>query len=139
MFYDYEKNNVHPSQKIPIAQRLSYWALSKDYGYGDAIKTIGPTFKAMEVTDGVVKVSFNDGDYGFIIKGDIEGFEVAGADKTFHPAKAVRRRPDATVLYVSSYDVAKPVAVRYRFKNCSIGTLWDAFGQPVVPFRSDNF
>ena len=139
LIYDYEKGQIHPSQKEPVAQRLAYWALSKDYGYGDAIKTLGPTFQSMEVDNGVAKVSFNGGDYGFIIKGEITGFELAGADKVFHPAKAVRRRPDATVLYVSTYDVGRPVAVRYCFKNCSPGALWDAFGQPVVPFRSDNF
>lgn len=136
---DSEKGNIHPSQKVPIAKRLAYWALSKEYGYGDAIKAIGPTFKSMEVENGVVKVSFEGSDCGFIIKDNIKGFEIAGADKVFHPATAVRRRPDATVLYLSSYDVAKPVAVRYCFKNYSPGNLWDAFGQPVVPFRSDNF
>jgi sialate O-acetylesterase len=140
LIYEYERGNVHATQKIPVAQRLAYWALSKDYGYGDAIKTIGPTYKSMEVQDGgVVKVSFNGSDCGFIIKGDIVGFELAGADKIFHPATAVRRRPDATVLYVSCYAVGKPVAIRYNFKNYSPGSLWDAFGQPVVPFRSDNF
>ncbi|MGQ8334991.1 sialate O-acetylesterase [Sunxiuqinia sp. A32] len=139
LIYDYETSNIHPSQKVPVAKRLAYWALSKDYGYGDAIKPIGPTFKSMEVNNGVVKVSFDGGDYGFVIKGEIPGFELAGADKVFHPAKAVRMRPDATVLYLSTYDVARPIAVRYNFKNCSPGKLWDAFGQPVVPFRSDDF
>ena len=139
LIYDYEKGQIHPSQKAPIAKRLAYWALSRNYGFGDAIKTIGPTFKAMEVSNGIAKISFNYGDYGFIFKGEIPGFELAGADKVFHPAKAVRLRPDATVLYVSSYDVEKPVAVRYNFKNCSPGQLWDAFGQPMIPFRSDDF
>ena len=69
----------------------------------------------------------------------IVGFELAGSDGVFRPAKAVRRRPDPTVLYVSNYDVGNPVYLRYNFKNCSVGRLWDAFGQPVVPFRTDNF
>ena len=99
---------MHPSRKEPIARRLAYWALSRDYGYGDAVKTIGPRFRSMEVLEGGV-------------------------------AKAVRRRPDPTVLYVSNYDVGSPVYLRYNFKNCSVGRLWDAFGQPVVPFRTDNF
>ena len=57
----------------------------------------------------------------------------------FHPARAERRRPDPTVLYVSAYAVGEPKYVRYNFKNCSIGHLWDAFGQPVIPFRTDDF
>jgi len=140
LVHEYETANIHPSRKIPIAKRLSYWALSKDYGYGDAIKTIGPVYKSMEVMEGgVVKITFDGSDCGFLVKGDIEGFEIAGANKEFRKATAVRRRPDATVIYVSHYDVGKPVAVRYRFRNCSIGNLWDAFGQPVVPFRTDNW
>ena len=140
LVYDYERWNVHPSQKEPIAQRLAYWALSRDYGYGDAIKTIGPRYKSMEVLEGgVVRLSFDGSDCGFLVKGEIEGFELAGADGKFHPARAERRRPDPTVLYVSAYAVGEPKYVRYNFKNCSIGHLWDAFGQPVIPFRTDDF
>lgn len=140
LVYDYERWNVHPSQKIPIAQRLAYWALSRDYGYGDALKTLGPRFRKMEVQDGgVVKVTFDGADCGFLIKGEIPGFELAGSDGVFHPAKAERRRPDATELYVSCYAEGAPVYLRYNFKNCSVGRLWDAFGLPVVPFRTDNF
>ena len=139
LVYDYERWNVHPSRKEPVAERLSWWALSRDYGYGDAVKVIGPRFKSMEVMDGgVVKVYFHGSEYGFIIDGPIEGFELAGADGVFKPAKAERRRPDPTVLYVSAYDVGRPVYLRYNFKNCAIGHLWDAFGQPVVPFRTDS-
>ncbi len=140
LVYDYERWNVHPSRKEPVAERLSWWALSRDYGYGDAVKVIGPRFKSMEVMDGgVVKVSFNGSECGFIIDGPIEGFELAGADGVFKPARAERRRPDPTVLYVSAYDVGRPVYIRYNFKNCAVGHLWDAFGQPVVPFRTDDF
>ena len=94
----------------------------------------------MEVLEGgVVRLSFDGSDCGFLVKGEIEGFELAGADGKFHPARAERRRPDPTVLYVSTYAVGEPKYVRYNFKNCSIGHLWDAFGQPVIPFRTDDF
>ena len=94
----------------------------------------------MELLDGgVLKVSFYGSECGFIVDGPIEGFEVAGRDGIFYPAQAVRRRPDPTVLYVSSYNVGEPVYLRYNFKNYSRGHLWDAFGQPVVPFRTDDF
>lgn len=140
LVYDYESWNVHPSRKEPVAERLAYWALSRDYGYGDAIKTIGPRFKSMELQDGgVLKVEFHGSECGFIVDGPIEGFEVAGPDGIFYPAHAVRRRPDPTVLYVSAYNVGNPVYLRYNFKNYAPGHLWDAFGQPVVPFRTDSF
>lgn len=140
LVYEHESWNVHPCRKEPVAQRLAYWALSRDYGYGDAIKTIGPRFRSMELLDGgVLKVSFYGSECGFIVDGPIEGFEVAGRDGIFYPAQTVRRRPDPTVLYVSSYNVGEPVYLRYNFKNYSRGHLWDAFGQPVVPFRTDDF
>ena len=140
LVYEYESWNVHPCRKEPVAQRLAYWALSRDYGYGDAIKTIGPRFKSMELLDGgELKVSFYGSECGFVVDGPIEGFEVAGPDGIFYPAQAVRRRPDPTVLYVSCYNVGEPVYLRYNFKNDSRGHLWDAFGQPVVPFRTDDF
>lgn len=140
LLYHYEKWNVHPCQKEPIAERLAWWALNRDYGYGDAVRTIGPRYKSMEMLDGgVVRVHFDGSDSGFIFKGEIEGFELAGSDGVFHPARAERRRPDPTVLYVSTYAVGQPKYLRYNFRNCAIGGLWDAFGQPVVPFRTDDF
>ena len=140
LVYEYESWNVHPCRKEPVAQRLAYWALSRDYGFGDAVKVIGPRFDSMELIEGgVLKVRFKGSECGFIAKGPITGFEVAGADGIFYPAQAVRRRPDPTILYISAYNVGKPVYLRYNFKNYSKGGLWDAFGQPVVPFRTDNF
>lgn len=140
LVYEYESWNVHPCRKEPVAQRLAYWALSRDYGFGDSVKASGPRFKSMELQDGgVLKVSFYGSECGFIVDGPIEGFEVAGPDGIFYPAQAVRRRPDPTVLYVSCYNVGNPVYLRYNFKNYSHGHLWDAAGLPVVPFRTDTF
>ena len=68
LVYDYERWNVHPSRKEPVAERLSWWALSRDYGYGDAVKVIGPRFKSMELMEGgVLKVSFTGSECGFIV------------------------------------------------------------------------
>ena len=140
LVYEYELWNIHPQRKEPIAERLCWWALSRDYGYGDAIKVIGPRYRSMEVQpNGEVKIEFTGSESGFIIDGEIEGFEIAGSNKEFKPAKAVRRRTDPSALYVSCYDVGEPMYVRYNFKNNAIGHLWDSFAQPVIPFRTDTF
>lgn len=140
LVYEYELWNIHPQRKEPIAERLCWWALSRDYGYGDAIKVIGPRYKSMDVQpNGEVKIEFTGSECGFIIDGEIDGFEIAGSNKEFKPAKAVRRRTDPSALYVSCYDVGEPMYVRYNFKNNAIGHLWDSFGQPVIPFRTDTF
>lgn len=138
--HPWETTNIHQSVKTPIARRLLYWALNRDYGFGDAIKPIGPTYKSMEILDGgVVKINFNGSENGFRSHGPIEGFEIAGDNHEFFPAQAVRRHDDPTALYISSYAVGNPKAVRYRFRNCTIGNLWDGRGLPVVPFRTDRW
>ena len=70
---------------------------------------------------------------------ELEGFEIAGADKKVYPAKAriaVRTRN----VEVWSDQVAQPVAVRYAFRNY-VGniTLRNTFGIAAFPFRTDTW
>jgi sialate O-acetylesterase len=65
-----------------------------------------------------------------------KNFEVAGADKVFHPASKVwvsRNR-----VYVVCKEVKTPVAVRYAFKDWADGDLMHD-GLPVSSFRTDNW
>ena len=64
------------------------------------------------------------------------GFEVAAADKIFHPAKALIE--DNTMI-VSSPSVPKPVAVRYAWHNNPAVSLYNKAGLPAPPFRSDQW
>jgi hypothetical protein len=62
-------------------------------------------------------VTFNNAPAGlFPTFAQLEGFEIAGADKKFYPAKAKIIGRTNTVE-VSSEEVAQPVAVRYAFRN----------------------
>lgn len=63
-------------------------------------------------------------------------FEVAGADKVFHPATKVwvsRNR-----VYVTCDAVKQPAAIRYAFKDWADGDLMHD-GLPVSSFRTDNW
>ena len=62
-------------------------------------------------------------------------FEVAGADKVFHPAKAWVSRNH---VFVKSEMVKEPVAVRYAFKDWAVGDLFHD-GLPVSSFRTDTW
>ena len=64
-----------------------------------------------------------------------ECFELAGADKVFHPAKAEVQR---SKVIVTCPNVPYPVAVRYAFKDWVHGDLF-CDGLPVSSFRSDNW
>ena len=71
---------------------------------------------------------------------DFQGFEVAGADKVFHPAVAMsaRKKGKETILVISE-EVKVPVAVRYAFKNWGYGNVKNSAFLPLFPFRTDNW
>jgi sialate O-acetylesterase len=140
MVFLYEREEIHPSNKLEVAKRFTYWALHNTYGFGDALSVIGPQYKSMKVENGRAILSFSgvDGE-GLTIKGDILGFEIAGNDHIFYPAKVLKVFPKVSELTVFSDKVAEPVAVRYCFKNFSIGNVSNVYGQPMVPFRTDDW
>ena len=67
---------------------------------------------------------------------DLTGFELAGEDGVYYPATGIVK--DKIKVEVSSPEVPAPVAVRYCFRNWSQGTLYNCFGIPALPFRSDK-
>ena len=141
--YPYETTQIHPAQKKPVGQRLAYLALNKTYGM-HAVGCMSPSYKDMKVTDDYVDIHLNN-DLGAISRfEDIQGFEVAGEDRVFHPAKATHFwQPgggywDETIR-ISSPEVKKPVAIRYCFKNFQLGNLKNAAGLPLFPFRTDSW
>ena len=66
------------------------------------------------------------------------GFEIAGADRIFHPATARIRKGNGRLI-VSSEAVAEPVAVRYAFRNYAEATLFNSSGIPASSFRTDDW
>ncbi len=131
-------NNIHPSEKEPIGNRLAFWALSETYGI-KGIGYNGPIYKEMEIVEkGKIKVRFNFVQNGLYVKGnELSGFEIAGEDKVFHPANA-QIKGDKTVEVWSDI-VTNPVAVRYAFNNCVEGSLFNTEGLPASSFRTDNW
>jgi sialate O-acetylesterase len=140
LVFPYEREEIHPSNKLEVARRFSYWALHNTYGFDDALSVIGPRYKSMRVENGRAVLSFSgvDGE-GITVKGDITGFEIAGNDQIFYPASVLKVFPNVTELTVFSDKVTEPVAVRYCFKNFSIGNVSNVYGQPMVPFRTDDW
>ncbi|MBQ6204592.1 MAG: 9-O-acetylesterase [Prevotella sp.] len=143
LVYPYEPTQIHPAQKKPVGQRLAYLALNKTYGM-DAVGCMSPSYKDMRVTGDIVDIHLNN-DLGAISRfEDIQGFELAGEDRVFHPAKAVHFwQPgggywDETIR-ITSPEVKHPVAIRYCFKNFQIGNLKNAAGLPLFPFRTDKW
>ena len=143
---------IHEPDKLSVGERLAWLALSRDYGI-EGVPAEAPTYKSMEIKEGKAVISFNNlcepndqsdprsfnwlDDQGQVVR-SVKGFEIAGADKKFHPAKARILWMDNQVE-VWSDEVKEPVAVRYVFCNHSETNLKTTLGQPVVPFRTDDW
>ncbi len=129
-------DNIHPSNKKDVGERLAFWALAKDYNK-DMVYS-GPAYKSMEVEKGKIVLSFDHTDGGLVIK-PIKGqnnFMIAGKNKRFVKAK-VKVRDDK--LIISSPKVRNPVAVRYAWSDIAEGTLFNGAGLPSSSFRTDNW
>lgn len=137
-----DEHCVHPSAKREVAQRLTYIALDKVYGY-KGIDSEAPKPEEIVFQDGKAYVKFKVGDRGIGPLGqNLSGFELAGEDKVFHPANAfveTDKAKERKRIIVSSPEVPDPVAVRYCFRNYAPASLYNGFGIPAGPFRSDNW
>ena len=133
-----ELYNIHPRNKKTVGQRLAWLALNKTYSKSMFMAS-GPTFKEIIVEGNEAFVGFDNLQMGICSNYMIEGFEVAGDDHIFHQADSVWLRWQTNHVVVSSKKVAKPVAVRYCFKNFSHGTLYGGGFLPAYPFRTDNW
>ena len=134
--YEYEKDQIHPCQKRQVGERLALLALNRTYGMS-GLQCEGPLYKDMTVEGDRVIVSFTNTMYdGLSPWHDIQGFELAGEDRVFHPAQA--ERVDDKVV-VTSAEVPAPVAVRYCFRDFQVGNLTGSLGLPAAPFRSDSW
>lgn len=129
---------IHPADKNTVGSRLAYLALANDYGY-DLIDADPPVYESFTVVDGDALVKFKVGEMGLSpVNIELEGFELAGEDGVFYPAKG-RVYKDKQYVIVGCPEVPDPVAVRYGMRNWSVATLFNCNGIPASPFRSDNW
>jgi len=127
---------IHPPDKLLVGKRLAYWALAKTYGM-EGLPYCSPIFKTMEEKGNKATLSFDYADLGLSSFGKpLDGFQVAGKDKVFHPANALIVRSNVIVW---SDDVETPVAVRYCWENYKMGTLFNTAGLPAPSFRTDDW
>lgn len=134
LVYPYERWQIHPAQKREVGNRLAYMALNRTYGF-KSIACDSPEFDHMQVKDGEIEVFFRYADDGLSPWQDIEGFEIAGDDDQYKPAKARLNESNKSIV-VSSPEVPQPKNVRYCYRAFQIGNLKNHRGLPAVPFRT---
>lgn len=129
---------IHPTDKETVGNRLALWALAQTYGrkgFGYAT----PIYKSMEISGNKIYINVDNAQRGLCpMWTPLEGFEIAGEDKVFYPAHA-EIETKTTRLAVSCDKVQHPVAVRYAYKNYTQASVFNIYGIPVAPFRTDNW
>src|SRR5438046_211818 len=80
-------NSLRPTDKLTGGKRLA--AAARKIAYGQDVPYSGPTFKSVQIDGPKAVISFDHADGGLASKGDeVKGFQIAGDDKKFVPAKA---------------------------------------------------
>lgn len=140
-------HHIHPGKKKTVGERLAFLALRKDYGV-EGLPHAAPLFKQFIKENNKLILSFChiglDGrlpkitGHFFSDLYPLQGFEIAGGDRIFYPAKA-RVAEDRLRIVVWNDSVLNPVAVRYNFVNIPCGNVETVEGQPLAPFRTDNW
>ena len=130
-----EADEIHPTNKQEVGRRLALDALATVYGR--PVEYSGPTFRAIEVHDHSVRISFDHVGTGLKTRdgGKLAGFAIAAQDGQFQWADAVI---DGNGVVISSTEVDRPVAVRYAWANNPACNLENSAGLPAVPFRTDR-
>lgn len=130
--------DIHPTNKQDVGMRLGAIALNNVYKKDVVFN--GPTFNSMEIKENKVILTFKNLGTGLMTpnkNGSIEGFEIAGANKVFHNAKAYINN-NRVIVY--NDDLQNPVTVRYGWAddagNCN---LYNNENFPALPFRTDNW
>lgn len=128
--------DIHPKNKQEVGRRLALWALAKVYGK-DVVYS-GPIYKSMQIEGRTIRIAFDHAAGGLKTRDGKEpsDFTIAGEDQKFHPAKAVI---DGSTVVVSSDAVAKPVAVRFAWRDTAEPNLCNQAGLPASPFRTDQW
>jgi sialate O-acetylesterase len=130
-----DENNVHPTRKKPVGERLALAARS--IAYHEPVEYSGPTYKQMSINGDEIVLTFDHVGGGLEARGgELTGFAIAGADEKFVWALAEIK---GNTVAVHSPAVEHPVAVRYGWANYPVVNLWNKAGLPASPFRTDDF
>lgn len=128
--------DIHPRNKLDVANRLARWALANDYGYDIAFRS--PQFASMIREGNRLRLTFEHVAGGLKARDVREpmGFAIAGSDKKFVRAKA--KILNKNTIEVSADSVSEPVFVRYAWADNPIANIESTDGLPLTPFRTDR-
>ena len=133
-----ESNDIHPKNKQDVGLRLAAIALNNVFG--QPMEYSGPVYESLHVQGNQIILDFSHTGTGLMVKdkyGYVRGFEIAGADRHFHYAKA-HIQNNQVIVYADQ--VTQPVSVHYNWADdAGEGNLYNLEGFPAVPFRTDQW
>ncbi len=128
---------IHPAEKKPVSRQLAMLALDRTYGV-EGIASGVPEVQNISLKERRYTIEVTSGLYLLTPSNEpVQGFEVAGEDRVFHPAKAKIRGTKITV-YVPE-EVTTPQSVRFAFRDNPVSNVQSQYGFPLAPFRSDDW
>ena len=128
-----EEKDIHPTNKQDVAARLAALALHHNYGKKELVPS-GPLYKKHTLHSNYIDIEFDYVGSGLISKNKLTGFEIAGADDVFIPAKATLLNDK---IRVRSQKIKNPKRVRYGWKNYFEASLFNQEGLPASSFQTD--
>ena len=130
-------NDVHPSNKVPVGQRLAKLALAQTCGKGGGFS--GPVPANWAIEGHAIRIRFTHASGGLRVRDGeaLRGFGIAGSEKCFVWAEV---KNEGETLLISSPEVSEPQSVRYAGSaNPEVANLVNAEGLPAAPFRTDDW
>jgi len=129
-------NDIHPSYKWIVGERLARLALANDYGMKDIV-CFGPTFKSMTEDENKVILEFDNIGPGLVTKNGKapNWFYIKDSTGRFGKAEAVIK--DNKII-ISSDKASKPISIRFGWDEIAMPNLLNKEGLPAVPFRTEN-
>ena len=131
-----EWNDIHPLDKLDVAERLALNARHLAYGEDDLIFS-GPIYRSDTVMGKEIRVRFAQVGAGLKTSDGLSPayFAIAGYDRNYVWADA---RIDGDEVVVSSEEVPQPRYVRYAWADNPFGAnLTNDRGLPASPFQTD--
>jgi sialate O-acetylesterase len=132
-----EWNDIHPTNKKDVGQRLALAAEKLAYGETGIVSS-GPIYESAKIDGNRIIITFSNTGSGLIAKGngELAYFAIAATDKRFIWANAII---DGNTVIVSNPNITHPMYVRYAWADNPDGAnLYNKEGLPASPFRTDG-
>lgn len=131
----FEQDNIHPTKKLEVGDRLARLALNRDYGYSRVACYSPEAVKCWIMQNSnEIAVELTHTENGLNRWMEIEGLEVAGSEGIFYPVTYAYFEWDPKVMKIRSEFVWDPCQVRYGWGDFNPGNLKNVEGMPVAPF-----